>query len=85
MDATFECSTHDFTTTSLDKWDNHCAEIDHEYDLHVSCANGCGKKLHIKPIQKLSKEARRIPRGYVCNDCKDKISNVSEIKEAGEK
>lgn len=82
--AVFKCSIHDYTTTDLKKWDEHCAELEHEYDLHVSCANGCGKKLHIKPTQKLSKESGRIPRGYVCNDCKVKINNVEEIKESGE-
>ena len=78
------CGVHDFSTEDIEKWAEHCAEIDHEYDLHINCANGCGKKLHIKPNQKLSKESYGIPRGYVCEDCKDNVQTVPEIKEAGE-
>lgn len=84
MGDIFQCGPHNFSTNDIEKWDEHCAELDHEYDLHTNCANGCGKKLHIKPKQKLSKESNRIPRGYVCTDCKIKIQNVPEIKEPGE-
>jgi DNA-directed RNA polymerase subunit RPC12/RpoP len=81
---TFQCGLHNFSTTDITKWDEHCAETDHEYDLHINCANGCGTKLHIKPNQKVSKESNRIPRGYVCSDCKDLVQTVPEITEAGE-
>jgi len=80
----FQCSVHDFSTDDISTWDKHCAEYEHEYDLHTICANGCGTKIHIKPKQKLSVQAKRIPRGYVCADCKDKINHVEEIKEAGQ-
>jgi len=80
----FQCGIHDFSTDDIILWDKHCAEIDHEYDLHIKCSNGCGKKLHIKPSQKVSEKSYGIPRGYVCSDCKDKVQTVSEIKEAGE-
>jgi len=83
-DKIFKCGTHDSSTDSITEWDKHCEENEHEYDLHINCANGCGKKLHIKPNQKLSKKSYGIPRGYVCEDCKDKVQAVQEIKEAGE-
>lgn len=84
MVDTFQCGVHDFSTNDPILWDEHCAELEHEYDLHIKCAGGCGKKLHIKPKQKLAKESYGIPRGYVCADCKPKIQSVPEIKEAGE-
>lgn len=80
----FKCGIHNFSTNDGELWDKHCSDMEHEYDLHINCANGCGKKLHIKPKQKLSKESFGIPRGYVCNDCVDKVKTVPEIKEAGE-
>lgn len=80
----FDCSLHDFTTDSPKVWDEHCAEFEHEYDLHIPCANLCGNKIHIKPNQKLAAEANRIPRGHLCKDCQEKAPNVPEIKEAGE-
>jgi len=83
--GTFQCGIHDFSTDDIKKWDEHCAELEHEYDMHVACANLCGNKIHIKPSQKLSAEANRIPRGYLCKDCQKKVVNVSEIKEDGEK
>lgn len=82
--AVFKCGIHDFSTTDLTKYDKHCAEVQHEYDLHIDCANGCGHILHIKPNQKLSVDSQRIPRGYLCNECLPKVKNVPEIKEAGE-
>ena len=85
MGDIFQCGLHDFSTSNFKKWDEHCAELEHEYDLHIDCSNGCGKKLHIKPKQKLAKESGGIPRGYVCTDCKSKVQTVPEIKEAGEK
>ncbi len=80
----FKCGKHNFSTDDPVKWDEHCAEIEHEYDLHINCAGGCGTKLHIKPNQKLSKESKRIPRGYMCADCKKNVQDVEEIKESGE-
>jgi len=80
---TFQCGVHDFSTNDIIKWEEHCSVMEHEYDLHINCSNGCGKKLHIKPKQKLSKESYGVPRGYVCSDCKDKIQTVPEIKEGG--
>lgn len=80
----FQCGLHDYTTDDIISWDKHCAELEHEYDLHIECANKCGKKLHIKPKQKLSIQSKRIPRGYLCNECRIKVQNVTEIKEAGE-
>jgi len=84
MVGTFVCGVHDFSTDDIKSWDKHCAELEHEYDLHINCSNGCGVKLHIKPKQKLSAESKRIPRGYLCADCKSTIKDVVEIKEAGE-
>jgi len=81
----FKCGLHDFSTNSPTKWDEHCAKLDHEYDVHIACANKCGNKIHIKPKQTLSPDANRIPRGYVCKSCKNKIKVVPEIKEEGEK
>lgn len=82
--GTFKCGLHDYSTSTPTEWDEHCAEFDHEYDVHIACANNCGNKLHIKPKQKLSSDANRIPRGYVCVDCKDLVETVTEIKEDGE-
>ena len=84
MSHTFQCGTHDFSTDDIEKWDDHLAEIEHEYDLHIPCAGQCGEKLHIKPKQKLAKSARRIPRGYMCDSCRKNVQEVSHIKEAGE-
>ncbi len=80
----FDCGLHKFSTDDIVKWDKHCAELEHEYDSRVDCAGLCGAKLHIKPKIKLAPEAGRIPRGFVCNDCKEKINTVPEINEAGE-
>lgn len=60
-------------------------EFVHEYILHIDCATGCGKKLHIKPKQKVSKESKRVPRGYMCSDCKKNVQDVEEINVTGEK
>ncbi len=84
-DGAFKCGLHDFSTSNPTEWDKHCSELEHEYDVHIACANGCGTKLHIKPNQKLTADANRIPRGYLCKDCKEKVKDVPEIKEAGEK
>ena len=84
MADAFVCGLHNFSTNDIISWDKHCAELDHEYDLHVNCSNGCGAKLHIKPKQKLSVESKRIPRGYLCAECKNTVKNAPEIKEAGE-
>lgn len=84
MANTFSCGVHNFSTNNIGEWDEHLDEVEHEYDLHIPCANGCGVKLHIKPKQTVSKAAKRIPRGYLCNDCKEKVKDAPEIKEAGE-
>jgi len=84
MAGTFDCGIHDFSTDDVTSWDEHCAELEHEYDSHIECTGLCGKKLHIKPNIKLSPQAGRSPQGFVCPDCKEKIDNVPEIKEAGE-
>lgn len=80
----FDCGIHKFSTEKPDEWDKHCAEIEHGYDLHTDCANLCGNKMHIEPNQTLAAESRRIPRGYLCKDCREKVKDVPEIKEAGE-
>lgn len=81
--AIFKCGLHNFTTDNIEKWDKHCSSKSHEYNLRILCANSCGKTIHIKPTQKVS-NSNRVPRGYLCNDCKKKVQNVPEIKEAGE-
>jgi len=81
----FSCDMHDFSTNNPEEWDEHCAELEHGYDLHDDCANLCGNKIHIQPNQKLSVKARRIPRGYLCKDCQSKVKDIPEKKEAGEK
>ena len=80
----FKCGTHDFSTNSIEKWDKHCSSKEHDYDLHVPCANKCGEKLHIKPHQKVTLDSTRIPRGYLCSNCKKNVQNVPEIKEESE-
>jgi len=81
-DGIFKCGNHSFSTGDIKKWDKHCAETDHEYDLHTEC--DCGKKLHIKPKQKLGPKSKRIPRGYKCEECKKKVTDAPEIREVGE-
>ncbi len=78
----FQCGVHDFSTDDIKKWDKHCEENEHEYDLHTEC--DCGHILHVKPKQKLGPKAKRIPRGYKCAECKKKVIDAPEIKEAGE-
>ena len=70
---------HNFKTDDIKKLDQHFAEYEHEYDLKIKCAS-CTKKIHIKPVIKLNPNSRRIPRGFVCNECKDKIKNTKEVK-----
>lgn len=79
----FHCGIHKFSTADLVEWDKHCAKEEHEHDLHTLCANLCGNKIHVKPKQKLSVEAGRIPTA-LCKDCQEKVKKVPEIKEAGE-
>lgn len=79
----FSCGIHDFSTADPVEWDKHCAEVEHEYDLHTDCANLCGNKIHVKPKQKLAMEAGRIPKA-LCKECQEKVKTVPEIKEAGE-
>lgn len=81
-DKIFKCEVHNFSTDDITEWDKHCEVIEHEYDLHTECE--CGKPLHIKPKQKLGPNAKRIPRGYKCEECKKKVTDAPEIKEAGE-
>jgi len=81
-DGNFKCGVHDFSTDDIKKWDEHCNENEHEYDLHDECE--CGEPLHIKPKQKLGPKAKRIPRGFKCNECMKKAKVAPEIKEAGE-
>ena len=83
MANTFQCGIHNFSTDNIKKWDKHGEELEHEYDLHVSCL-GCGKELHVKPNTKLSVSSKRIPRGILCKDCIEKQKELPEIKEAGE-
>ena len=78
----FQCGPHEFSTNDIKKWDKHCAEKDHEYDLHTEC--DCGKSIHIKPNIKLGLKAKRIPTGYKCAECQKKAIDAPEIKEAGE-
>ena len=80
--GTFQCGIHDFSTDDIKKWDEHCKKNEHEYDLHTEC--DCGEQLHIKPKQKLGPNSKRIPRGYKCEECKKKVIDAPEIKEAGE-
>ena len=80
----FKCGIHEFSTSDPEEWDKHCSELEHEYDVHIPCANLCGHAFHIKAKQKLSPLANRIPRGYLCKDCKEKVKDAPEIKEAGE-
>ncbi len=82
MADTFQCGIHEFSTNDIKKWDKHCAENEHEYDLHTEC--DCGKSIHIKPKQKLGPNAKRIPRNYKCAECQKKATDAPEIKEAGE-
>jgi len=79
----FQCSTHDFSTDDIISWDEHMADIEHEYDLHTGCSI-CGVPIHIKPKQKLALQFKRIPRGYLCSECIPKIKDTPLIKEAGE-
>ena len=81
-DDIFKCGAHDFSTDDISIWDKHCAENDHEYDLHTECE--CGKPIHVKAKQKLGLNAKRIPRGYKCDECKKNVADAPEIKEAGE-
>lgn len=81
----FQCGPHDYTTNDIVKWDKHCAELEHEYDLRIECATKCGKKIHIKVTQKLSTKAGRIPRGYMCKDCRGKVPNIIDINEEKQK
>ena len=83
MADTFQCGIHDFSTDDIKKWDKHCQEIEHEYDLHTEC-QGCGKPLHIKPKQKLGPKSKRVPRGYKCKECKKIVIDAPEINQAGE-
>lgn len=80
--AIFKCdyNKHNFSTDDIKKYDKHYEDIEHEYYLRVPCATGCGEKLHIKVKQKLSVKSRRIPRGYMCKGCREKVPNVVEIK-----
>jgi len=78
----FKCDVHDFSTDDITQWDEHCSEFEHEYDLHTECE--CGDTIHIKPKQKISLKSKRIPRGYKCEECKKKVADAPEIKEAGE-
>lgn len=78
-DNIFKCSIHDFSTDNIVKWDEHCAELEHEYDVHTEC--GCGKQIHIKPKVKLSIKSKRIPQNCICDDCKKSLMNTSEIKD----
>lgn len=80
----FSCGLHDFSTANPAEWDKHCAEVEHEYDLHTPCANLCGNNIHVKPQQKLAIEAGRIPKA-LCKECQEKVKTVPEILEAGEK
>jgi len=80
----FDCGIHKFSSNDPDEYDKHMAEVEHEYDSHIDCTGLCGAKLHIKPNMKLSPEAGRSPKGFVCPGCKVKIENVPEIKEASE-
>lgn len=80
-DKIFKCAIHDFSTDTIAKMDKHCEEVEHEYDLRVDCATGCGKKIHIKVKQKLSVKSGRIPRGYMCKECREKAINPTEISE----
>ena len=82
MANTFQCAIHDFSTDNIIQWDEHCVENEHEYDLHTECE--CGVSLHIKPKQKLGPNAKRIPRGFKCIQCKQIVIDAPEIKEAGE-
>lgn len=82
MSGTFQCSLHDFSTDNIKEWDEHCAENEHEYDLHIECV--CGKNFHIKPKQKVTLKEKRIPRGYKCAKCTKKMMNTPEIKESRE-
>lgn len=81
----FKCDIHNFSTDDITLWDKHCAEIEHEYDLRAYCATGCGEKIHIKVTQKLSIKSGRIPRGYMCSNCRDKVPNITEIDEGPQK
>lgn len=78
-DGLFKCGPHKFETNDINKWDEHMAELEHEYDVHTECQ--CGKKIHLKPKLKLSPKAKRIPQGLMCDDCRKSMSNVSEIKD----
>jgi len=78
----FQCGLHDFSTNDIIKWDEHCEGLEHEYDLHTEC--DCGVLLHVKPKQKVSKQSKRIPRGYKCKECQQKVIDAPDIKEAGE-
>ena len=79
--GTFQCGLHSFSTDDISKWDKHCASKEHEYDLRTTCANKCGKKIHLKVKQKVSLDAHRIPRGYMCSDCKKKVQSAEIIEE----
>lgn len=80
----FKCGKHDFSTSDITKWDAHCKEFEHTYDLHDNCACGCGEQIHVLPRTKLDPSARRIPRGHMAEKCKVKIKEVEKIKEPGE-
>jgi len=81
-DDIFKCELHNFSTDDISKWDEHCEEIEHEYDLHIVCE--CGEPLHIKPKQKLAVSEKRIPTGYKCEECKQIVIDAPAILEAGE-
>lgn len=85
VNGTFHCDLHDFSTDDILQWDKHCAELEHEYDIQTECATGCGEHIHIKVTQKLSTKSGRIPRGYMCKDCRGKVPNIIEISEESQK
>lgn len=78
-DGIFKCGLHKFSTSDIVQWDEHCAELEHEYNVRTEC--GCGKQIHIKTTVKLPPEARRIPPNLMCDDCKKTLMETSEIKE----
>jgi len=81
----FKCDLHQFSTSVISEWDQHCLNEEHEYDLHCNCACGCGDKIHVLPKTKLDPSARRIPRGHMADECKKKMKEAPKIKEPGEK
>lgn len=80
----FKCRTHDFTTTDIEAWNDHCdGDPIHNEHGETACVL-CGEKLYFKdlPYHRIGPDGSK-NIALKCDDCHEKSHGNVKISKKG--